>query len=125
MKEKMKRRVQMRHEISDHGKVDRVVEKSFRKEATHKMETSSWSNGFITAIMKWIKKLSGFFKKRQPLHTGTSTKSYCQKFGGAFGGSKKVKHSYKHNGYVGAKQENRLQKAIVRNGGVDIKKNLI
>ena len=86
MKGKSKR-IQMRHEISDDGRVDRIVQKSFRKEATHKLETSSFSNGFMTYIKKLVAKITGFFKKKQPQHLGVSTKSYCQKFGGTFGGT--------------------------------------
>ena len=82
------RRTQMRHEVSDYGKIDRAVERSFRKEETHKLETKHWSDGFISAIMKWFKKI--FSKRQQTLHTGRSTKSYCTKFGGAFGGKKTV-----------------------------------
>ena len=115
MKDKMKRRVQIRHEVSDHGKVDRLVEKSFRKEATHKLETNHVSDGFFSAIMKWFKRI--FSMRQQTLHTGTSTKSYCTKFGGAFGGSRKSKTNSGY-GYVGSKQERRLDKAITRNGGV-------
>ena len=47
----------------------------------------------------------------------TEIKTYCQKFGGAFGGSKKKKKS-PHKGFVGSKKERRLQKTINRNGGV-------
>ena len=120
MKGKSKR-IQMRHEVSDHGKIDRVVQKSFRDEASHKLETSTWSNGFMTYVKKMLAKLTGFFKKKQPLHTGVSTKSYCQKFGGAFGGASKPKDKSKYirrYGYVGAKMEKRLNKSIIRNGGV-------
>lgn len=116
MKGKSKRK-QMRHEVLDYGKVDRAVQKSFIKEESHKLETKHWSDGFISAIMKWFKKI--FSMRQQTLHTGTSTKSYCKKFGGAFGGSaRRKKVLYSSIGYVGSKQERRLQKSIVRNGGV-------
>ena len=79
------RRTLVRHEVSDFGKVDRAVQKSYTKESTHNLETKEWSNGFFSAIKKMIAKITGFFKKKQPLHTGISTKSYCKKLGGAFG----------------------------------------
>ncbi|MDA3939617.1 MAG: hypothetical protein PF693_09940 [Spirochaetia bacterium] len=89
MKEKMRRDVRIRHKVGDYGKVDRVVRKSFVKEASHKVETSTWSDGFFSGIKRILSKIFGFKKKRpQPQHNGTGTrKLYCKRFGGAFGGS--------------------------------------
>ncbi len=108
MKEKMKRRVQMRHEISDHGKVDRIVQKSMRKEATHKLETREWSNGFSSAVKKLIARISEFFKKRHSVYSGVSTKSYCSRFGGASGGSMKKRTRYTNKGRPGVKLAKKL-----------------
>ena len=88
MKDKMKRRVQIRHEVSNDGRVDRIVQKSYRNEASHKLKTREFAGGFFSAIKKALAYMMGFFKKRQPQHRGVSTKSYCSKFGGAFGGKK-------------------------------------
>ena len=86
MKGKSKR-LQMRHEVSDQGKIDRVVQKSFTKEASHKVRTSTWDDGFFAGIKMILSKLFGFKRRPQAKHYGVSTKSYCQKFGGAFGGT--------------------------------------
>ena len=113
MKGKSKR-LQMRHEVSDHGKIDRVVQKSFTKEASHKIETSKWGDGFISSIMKAISKVLGFFGYRKQIeHRGTSTKSYCKRFGGASGGT--VKRSLGlHRGQVG----NKLKKKMLSKGSL-------
>lgn len=109
------RRTEMRHEVSDHGKIDRVVQKSFNKEASHKLETNHSSDGFISSIMKWFKKI--FSVRRQTLHTGTSTKSYCTKFGGAFGGSiKKRKRHASNKGRPGVKLAKKLTVHIPSKG---------
>ena len=110
------RRTQMRHEVSDYGKVDRAVQKSFNKEASHKLETSEYSNGFFTAIKKMIARISGFFKKRQPVHRGVSTKSYCTKFGGASGGSIKKRKRYSNKGRPGVKLAKKLTVHIPSKG---------
>ena len=87
MKGKSKR-LQMRHEVSDQGKIDRVVQKSFTKEASHKVETSTWGDGFVSGLMRILSAIFGFNRRKKPqYHSGVSTKSYCQKFGGAFGGT--------------------------------------
>ncbi len=112
----------MRHEVSDSGKVDRIAQKSFTKETSHKVETGTGSGGFFSGIKRILSKFFGFKRRPQAQHYGVSTKSYCQKFGGAFGGSSKPKDKSKYirrYGYVGAKMEKRLNKSIIRNGGVN------
>ena len=66
MKGKSKR-TQMRHEVSDYGKVDRVVQKSLNKESTHFKEKYSGSSILvILAILgKFIK--SFFNPRRSPV----------------------------------------------------------
>ncbi len=86
MKGKSKR-IQMRHEVSDHGKIDRIVQKSFMKESSHKVETSTWGDGFFSGLKRILSRIFGWHKRKQPQHLGVSTKSYCQRFGGAFGGT--------------------------------------
>ncbi len=86
MKRKSKR-LRMRHEVSDSGKVDRIAQKSFTKETSHKVETGTGSGGFFSGIKRILSKFFGFKRRPQAQHYGVSTKSYCQKFGGAFGGT--------------------------------------
>ena len=59
MKEKMKRRVQMRYEISDHGKIDRVVQKSMNKEVTHYLNIIN--SGFFNSIKVFLRNVFRFF----------------------------------------------------------------
>ena len=115
----------MRHEVSDHGKIDRVVEKSFRKEASHKVETSLWSDGFFSGLMRMLSMIFGFNRRKQPQHSGVSTKSYCKKFGGAFGGTlpgkrgkpvKFIPYSKYMNGTVGSKLSKKLTVHIPSKG---------
>ena len=116
MKDKMKRRVEIRHEVSDHGKVDRVVLKSYTKETSHKIESSSWGDGFVSSIMKAIDKILGFFRPRKQIeHNGVSTKSYCSKFGGASGGSTKNR-KYSNKGRPGVKLAKKLTVHIPSKG---------
>ena len=108
------RRTQMRHDVSDYGKVDRAVQKSFNKEESHKLETNHASDGFISAIMKWFKRI--FSMRQQTLHTGRSTKSYCTKFGGASGGSTKRTRYQSNKGRPGIKLAKKLTVHIPSKG---------
>ena len=66
MKEKMKRRVQMRHEVSDHGKIDRVVQKSMSKESQHYLNVIN--GGFFGTIKALLYNIFNFFFNNESRH---------------------------------------------------------
>ena len=111
MKEKMRKSPQIRHEIGSYGKIERSVQKSFNKEASHKIESKSSSGGIFTAIKRMLSKFKNFFGRGVRKHNGTGTKQACKKFGGAFGGGVNRNKYQEDKGRVG----NKLRKRILSN----------
>jgi len=66
MKEKMKRRVQLKHEVSDHGKIDRVVQKSMNREKDHYLNIIN--GGIFNSIKVFLRNVFRFFFQNETKH---------------------------------------------------------
>ncbi len=115
MKDKMKRRVQMRHEISDHGKVDRLVQKSMMIEKSRVKPPNT--KRFVDSLLALWNSFLGFFIKSKPSIQKQIAKKSITIIPnrGCFGGSIKKKY-YSNKGRPGVKLAKKLTVHIPSKG---------